>query len=404
MKKIITLAAAGLLAATTFGAQAQVALDGVLNTAEIGGTGGYVLIGKFTMPRGFGNAGLLSLYAATTATKVTFFLGGTVEPNGNTDPTKNPNGNAFQLYFKTPAGAGVPVGTALPKGAAGTSFENMGAKMDMPVNLALAMHSTASVAPANSTYVIEGVTYTNATTATTGVIATGVKGDGTVSTITNATIPALVGARVAYKNTTNNGIDMNPGNTTPNTGANYGAAGSYGMEVEMDRTAAGLLGTAALQIFALQNSGDGGYLSSDYIPQNTGPLPAGGTFNTTNGNLQGNPDFSLVPGTQAATLNLSATTVTLGAKAAAAAAVGLSVYPNPVQGASTVSYQVTERATNVNIVLTDLLGRTVRTIENGLKPVGTQTAAVDASTLAAGTYLVRVQVGDNVSTSKVSVL
>lgn len=404
MKKIFTLAAAGVLAAASLSAQAQVAVDGVLNTAEIGGTGGYILIGKFTMARGFGNAGLLSLYAATTATKVTFFLGGTVEPNGSTDATKNPNGNAFQLYFKTPAGAGVPAGTALPKGAVGTSFENMAAKMDMPVNLALAMHSTASVAPANSTYVIEGVSYTNATTVTSGVIATGVKGDGTVSTITSTTIPALVGARLAYKNTTNSGIDMNPGNTTPNTGASYGAAGSYGMEVEMDRAAVGLVGTAMLQVFALQNSGDGGYLSSDYIPQNTGPLPTGGTFSATNGNLQTNPDFSLVPGTQAATLNLSATGVTLGAKAAAAAAVGLSVYPNPVAGASTVSYQVADRATNVHIVLTDLLGRTVRTIENGLKPVGTQTAAVDASALAAGTYLVRVQVGDNVSTSKVSVL
>ncbi|MEJ7665511.1 MAG: T9SS type A sorting domain-containing protein [Hymenobacter sp.] len=258
--------------------------------------------------------------------------------------------------------------------------------MDMPVNLALAMHSTASVAPANSTYVVEGISYANATTGGAAAVATGVKSDGTVSTITNATIPALVGTRLAYKAPTNSGIDMNPGNTTPNTAASYGGAGSYGMEVEMDRTAAGLTGTATLQVFALQNSGDGGYVSTDYIPQNTGPLPKNSTFNNDNNNLQGNPDFALVPGTQAATLNLSATGVTLTSRSAQAAAVALSVYPNPAAGTSTVAYQVTDRAANVHIVLTDLLGRTVRTLENGLKAVGPQTAAVDASALAAGTY------------------
>jgi hypothetical protein len=84
--------------------------------------------------------------------------------------------------------------------------------------------------------------------------------------------------------------------------------------------------------------------------------------------------------------------------------VALSVYPNPVRGASTIAYQVTERASNVNIVLTDLLGRTVRTVENSLKQVGAQTASVDVAALAAGTYLIRVQVGDKVSTSKVSIL
>ena len=60
MKKIFTLAAAGVLAATTLGAQAQVVLDGQLTAPEIT-SGNYVLIGKFTNPRGFGDYGLLSL-------------------------------------------------------------------------------------------------------------------------------------------------------------------------------------------------------------------------------------------------------------------------------------------------------------------------------------------------------
>jgi len=399
MKKIFTLAAAGVLAAASLSAQAQVAVDGQLTAPELT-SGNYVLIGKFTMAHGFGNYGLLSLYAASTPTKVYLFVGSTVQTNGN----------AIQLFMKTPSSAGVPAGTELPTGTAGTYFEKVKAKMDMPVNLAVAFRVAVENATnkANSTFQLQAASYTNATTATSKVLTTTaapIAADGTPSTIpTDAGYPALAMARVAYKSSSDATILTNPGNTTSNTDAAYGGVGSYGLEMELDRTAAGLVGAVPLTIFAIQNGDDGSYFSTDYIPQNTGPLPKGGTFNDMNNNLQGDPDFALVPGTQAATLNLSATGVTLGSKAAAAVAAGLSVYPNPVQGASTVSYQVADRATNVHIVLTDLLGRTVRTIENGLKPVGTQTAAVDASALAAGTYLVRVQVGDNVSTSKVSVL
>ena len=49
-------------------------------------------------------------------------------------------------------------------------------------------------------------------------------------------------------------------------------------------------------------------------------------------------------------------------------------------------------------------GRPVRVLENSLKPVGSQSVALDKSNLAAGTYLVRVQVGEKVSTSKIAVL
>ena len=94
----------------------------------------------------------------------------------------------------------------------------------------------------------------------------------------------------------------------------------------------------------------------------------------------------------------------LATKTADAAALGLNVFPNPVQATSTVAYQVTGQAANVHIALTDLLGRTVRTIENGVKPVGAQTATLNTTDVAAGTYLVRVQVGDQVATSKIAVL
>ena len=392
MKKLFTLAAAASLAAASLSAQAQVTVDGVLNTAEIGGTSGYVLIGKYTNARGFGDAGLLSLYVATTATKVTFFLGGTVEANGN----------SFQMYLKTPASAGVPAGTALPSGTTGTSFEKMNAKLDLATNLAIALRS------ATGGYKLEGISYTSATAATTEAALVGanpVLGTGVASTVSATTIPALVGARVAYRATAdgklvgaNTATPSNPGAITPNTAAGYGAAGSYGMEFELDRAAAGLTGTAALRVFAVQNNNDGGFLSTDFIPQSTAAAAA-----TTATNLGLNPDFSTISGTQAASLNLTATGVTLATKAADAALIGLNVYPNPTMGTAVVSYRVAQAAT-VSIALTDLLGRPVRTVESGAKTVGNQTSTLNTSDLAAGTYLVRVQVGENVSTSKISVL
>ncbi|RYY18241.1 MAG: T9SS type A sorting domain-containing protein [Cytophagaceae bacterium] len=382
MKKTLTLLAAGALAATSLSAQAQVAVDGVLNTAELT-TGNYVLIGKFTQTRGFGDAGLLSLYAASTATKVYLFLGGTVEANGN----------SLQIYLKTPASAGVPKGTALPgTGMSGTSFDAMTAKMDMAVNTAIAIRYTTG-------YVVEGATYTSATAGTAAVLTgTANPGDGTVSTLAvNTAQPAFAGARVAYKAATGGKLSANPGLTATTTDPNYGGVGSYGLEIEMDRTAAGLTGASALTLFAIQNNNTGGYLSSDFIPQSS----------TATGNLTtaSAVDFSTIAGLQAATVNFTAAGgTTLGSRATDAAAMALSVFPNPVADNARIAYTVTEQASPVNIVLTDLLGRTLNVLENGVKPVGSQSAALSKAALPAGTYLVRVQVGEKVSTSKVVVL
>lgn len=379
MKKVFTLAAAGTLAVAALSAQAQVVVDGQLTDTELT-AGNYVLIGKYTNPRGFGNAGLLSLYAATSATKVTFFLGGTVEPNGN----------AFQLFFKTPASDGVPVGTALPFGPAGTSFEKMGATMDLPVNLAVALRSTTGG------YKLEGASYTSATAVavTSDLNSAAILGTGEVTTITDASIPALAGARVAY--TTNGGIDTNPGNTMDRMTAAYGAAGSLGMEIEMDRAAAGLTGTATLQVFAVQNSGDGGYVSSDFIPQATGPLPADSGFNLENGNLQTNPNFALVPGVQAATLNLTATAVTLTNRAQVASALKFGMYPNPGSAVS-VDYMVPQGKQNVILSVIDATGKQVRSVS----AVQAGSQSYKLRNLSAGLYVVKLNVGGQQTSGKV---
>ena len=389
MKKLFTLAAAGLLAATGLDAQAQIAVDGVLNAAEISTTN-YRLIGKFTNARGFGDYGLLSLYAANTPTKLYFFVAGTVEGNGN----------ALQLFLSLPGVTGASASpTALPTATgSGTSFQNMSAKLDFGPNLALALKGNGT--PNN--YQVETINYTSATAATDRILTTTAAplvGTGAPLTLSSTTTVApynrLAGAVMAYRNTTDGKVLTNPGNTAnPTTNPAYGAAGSFGWEIELDRSNMGLLtGTPRLTILALQNNNDGGFLSTDYIPQ--GP-------NATAANLGSSPDFGAIPGRQAADIVLGLTGV-LGNKAADAS-VAMSVYPNPANGVATVEYNVAERAQAVSITLTDLLGRPVRVLESGLRSAGAKTTTVSTADVAAGSYLVRVQVGENVATRKVVLL
>lgn len=412
MKKIVTLAAAGAIVASAFSAHAQVTVDGQLTAAELT-AGNYVLLGKsnnFTgnqnTGRPFGNNGLLALYVASTPTKIYMFLGGTVEASGN----------SFQLYVDLPGTSGVPAGTFLPAGLAGTSFEKINRiKLDQAVELALALRSDGTpTGTAPQPYKAEAAVFASATAVQSRQLTTTaapIVGDGTpltlASAVTVAPYAGLNGARMAYRNTTDGKIGTNPGNAAPQTSALYGAVGSYGWEIELDRAALGATtGTPAFRIFALQNNGSGGYASGEYIPQATGAVPASFPSPNLGGPDNGTPndvDFGIIPGTQSAGFALGATGV-LGTKAADEASVAMTVYPNPANGTATVTYNVAGRAENVNIVLTDLLGRQVQVLENAQKAVGTQTAKMNTVNVAAGIYMVRVRVGDKVATRKVVVL
>ena len=414
MKKLFTLAAAGTLAVASLSAQAQsVTIDGMLSTGEAGTatTGNYVLLGQYPYTHNFGPWGLLSLYGANTASKVRMFLGGTLQPTGT---------NSLQVYMDLPSTTGVPMGTALPGAspAVSTSLDKFTAKLDQGAELAVAIHSLNPSATTGTAYQIEAAAYyvqtaasgtTPAVYAAQDTVIAPITSAGTVVTVgrisAKSRFAALSGARFAYKAPSSD-ITTNPGYTAPLTTAvtsypvaGFGqAAGTTGLEIELDRTALGLAtGTPTLNLFAIQNNGGGDYASGDFLPN---AVVSGANL----GAAGASPDFTnatTFPGTQSAAFPLAAVTL---ATRTANSALGLSVYPNPVRGASTIAYQVTERASNVNIVLTDLMGRTVRTVENSLKQVGSQTASVDVAALAAGTYLMRVQVGDKVSTSKVSVL
>ncbi|MCB2407810.1 T9SS type A sorting domain-containing protein [Hymenobacter lucidus] len=401
MKKIFTLATLGLLSATAFEAQAQITVDGVVDAAEIGAanTGRYSLLGRFNTPHiengGFGNWGLLSMYAANSSSKLYVFVAGTMQNSGN----------GFQLYMDLPNVSGVPAGTALPtitgtSTTAQTMFEVKGSdpgvagtKMDQEVDMALALKGDAAA------YIPQALVFTSATAGTTTTLAPNIPVTGAATAITAPTgaFTRFANARMAYRNSVSGSLvanfpATNPGAGNPgNTATNPGSAGSYGWEIELDRTALGLPSGASIIRLMSGYVANGGYWSSDVIPEITG---------NGNTNLENRPDFTTKAGTQSATVNV----VVLSSRSAADAAVAMSVFPNPTAGSATVTYQVLSKNQPVTVTLTDLMGRTVRTLQDGIKPAGFHNATVSSQDVSAGTYMVKVQVGDLTSTRKVVLL
>jgi hypothetical protein len=68
-------------------------------------------------------------------------------------------------------------------------------------------------------------------------------------------------------------------------------------------------------------------------------------------------------------------------------------YPNPFSETSTIGYDLPE-ATDVSIVVYDLLGRRVVMLVDGDQPAGRHKAVFDARRLASGIYFYRMDAGD----------
>lgn len=379
MKNLFTLAAAGTLVAASLTANAQITLDGVISAAEIGtGSAKYVSLGRYTAahPAGFGDWGLLQMYGSTSSTKLYLALAGTMERGGN----------GFTLYIDLPNATGVPIGTALPAiAAAGNTFERGGARLDLQADIAFNLKGDAAGE------IPQLANYTSATVGTSvNCINTAPASGAPVvldATATVGTFSKFAGGRVAYKDSPDGKVLTNPGN------ANGGGAGAFGLELELSRAALGLpAGASIVKVFGAYISASG-YWASDVIPE----VLNGTAPNTSN--FAFDPDFTQETGIQAASLN-----VVLGTKQADEASVAMSVFPNPSNSRATVTYRVLGGAENVNVVLTDLMGRTVRTLQNGKQAEGFKDIELNSSTIAAGTYLVRVQVGDKVATRKVVLL
>ena len=74
-------------------------------------------------------------------------------------------------------------------------------------------------------------------------------------------------------------------------------------------------------------------------------------------------------------------------------------YPNPFNPSTTIKYQIPEDGM-VSINIYDILGKEIKTLVNEQKTTGRYKVKFDASDLASGVYIYRIQVNDFVSAKK----
>lgn len=65
------------------------------------------------------------------------------------------------------------------------------------------------------------------------------------------------------------------------------------------------------------------------------------------------------------------------------------VYPNPTSGETTINYSIAN-AENVKVLVVDVTGKVVKTVENGLQLAGDHSVSFDAAGLASGAYYVNI--------------
>ncbi len=82
--------------------------------------------------------------------------------------------------------------------------------------------------------------------------------------------------------------------------------------------------------------------------------------------------------------------------------LALTVGPNPTRGAVALRYTLPEAGV-VRLTVTDVLGRTVAVVAEGVRVAGPHEAMLDARALAPGFYVVRLEVGGEATTRRVTI-
>ena len=78
-------------------------------------------------------------------------------------------------------------------------------------------------------------------------------------------------------------------------------------------------------------------------------------------------------------------------------------YPNPFNPSTTISYSVAENA-DVTLNVFNMLGKKVATLVNSRQSEGSYTVTWDASSMASGIYIYRLQAGNKVFTRKMNLI
>ncbi len=78
------------------------------------------------------------------------------------------------------------------------------------------------------------------------------------------------------------------------------------------------------------------------------------------------------------------------------------IYPNPFSDRAYLQFTL-KKAVNVTLVITNITGREVKTVNKGIHPAGTCRITIDGSNLKRGIYFCKVITGDTYSTVKMTV-
>ena len=324
MKKIITLAAASVLAASTFSAQAQIMLDGKVDTTEIATTntvGKYQRISSYSGTHSVADKGLKSLYVGASATKLYVAVVGSFEQTGSFP--------AVIGYLNLPGKTGVAAGTKLIGGAASDSPLKIKPTMDFEVDYGIRLTFDASVT--KSAY-FSYADYTNGNTVPVPDTYQGGADKIGTPIVATATMGPLKGARVAYLNSTS---------LTANVAKSA-------VEFEFDLAALGLTPNSIVNMFFAYTNQDG-IFTSDTFPPIAGQIKA----------LDPDQDFTAIPGKQYLTYQLGSGL--LATRDAVANALRFGVYPNP-GSAVAVGYSVPQGLKQVSLNVYDAIGKQVRTM------------------------------------------
>ncbi|GAC1369634.1 MAG: hypothetical protein NVS3B25_04120 [Hymenobacter sp.] len=359
----------GTLTAASLTASAQFTVDGVASAAEIGtGIGKYQLAGTYTGTHLDADRGLKALYVGYTATTLNLMLVGSGE-----SATAGAY-RAFIVYLNTPARSGAPAGVRLPGSLDGNSPLAHHPTLDLETDYGF----RAVVGPGASDVYFSAVSYvTGAGAPAVGTDPYIGQGNKTGTVVTAGPAAAVLpGARYAYTNTVS--LAANTTNT--------------GVEIEIPLVAFGgttpVTAGSTLNLFAAFTDSNGQFITADVIPQISGQTTA----------LGADPDFSKIPGTQAVTFVLG--TGLLASRIAVANGLDFQVYPNPASAASTIAYTVPIGHQAVSLAVYNALGQRVRTLPS-TEQSGAQQFPLGG--LPAGAYLVKLQVGDQLTSRKVVV-
>lgn len=370
MKNFFSLITAGTLALGALSAQAQFTVDGVLSSTEIGtGVGKYQLAGSYTGTHLEADRGLQALYVGYTATTLNIMVVGVGE-------SASPDYHALILYLNTAGRTGTAKGTKLSGGNDNSPLKHK-PTMDMEVDYGFRAQIGPTSAGAGDVY-FSRVSYVTGTSIAPGndtYIGQGSKAGAQV--VAGSSTADLAGTKFAYKNA---------GTITANTANN-------GFEIEIPLAE---LGTAtspvamgsSIDLFAAYTDGNGIFTTADIIPQVADRTTAFGA----------DPDFTLIPGTQAVSFILG--TGALASRAGVATDLGFGVYPNPASKAATAAYLVPNGRQDVALSVYNTLGQLVRSVARGPQAGPQQ---VDLGRLPTGAYLVRLQVGSQATSRKLLV-